>query len=223
MIDDQLALRTPEGVTIQLCASGPIPRLAAWTIDFAIRIAVIIVLAILMAFIPSVGAGLLAILAFLLEWFYPVLFEIYRNGQTPGKKAMGLVVVHTNGSPISLNGSVIRNLLRVADFLPFLFGAALVSMLTTRHFQRLGDLAADTLVVYQDEPRKPASRVRVVDLTPDWTASREDQSVLVSFLERGEGLTRARRQELAQLAWPECRPDDAEARALGTARHMVGE
>ena len=223
MIDDQLSLKTPEGVTIQLCAAGPVPRLAAWAIDLAIRALVLILLAVVFAFIPSVGGGLLAIIAFLLEWFYPVLFETLANGQTPGKKVMGLVVVHRNGSPVTLNGSVIRNLLRVADFLPFLFTAGFVSMLVTRHFQRLGDLAADTLVIYRDDTALSAARARVEEMAPDWQASREDQKVLVSFLERGEGLTRARRQELAQLAWPEYPAQEAERRALGTARHMVGE
>ncbi len=65
--------------------------------------------------------GLLLILAFVLEWFYPTLFEAFRHGQTPGKKAMGIVVVHANGSPLSFNGSLIRNLLRTADAFPLFY------------------------------------------------------------------------------------------------------
>ncbi len=89
------------------------------------------------------------IVAFLLEWLYPVAFELTRWGATPGKRALGLKVVMDNGLPVTPAASLTRNLLRVADFLPFLYGFATVCLLTRRDFKRLGDLAAATLVVYQ--------------------------------------------------------------------------
>lgn len=223
MIDDQIELTTPEGVSIQLAPAGPVPRFLAYMIDLLIRVVIYVVAGIILAFVPSVGGGLILILMFLLEWFYPVLFEQISNGQTPGKKAMGLVVVHSNGAPVTFNGSFIRNLLRTADFLPAFFTAGLLTMLCNRRFQRLGDLAADTMVVHRQRAALPSVRVAVQELAPDWPADRDDQRVLVSFLERGQSLTRARRQELARIAWPEHTPEQAESHALGTARHMVGD
>ena len=89
----------------------------------------------------------------MLEWFYPVVFELSRSGATPGKSVVGIKVVMDNGLPVTPAASFTRNLLRVADFLPFLFGAAIVSMLLRQDSKRLGDLAAATIVVHQ--PRRP--------------------------------------------------------------------
>lgn len=85
---------------------------------------------------------------FLLEWFYPIIFEVYRQGQTPGKKVMAIKVLQDNGIPVGWPTSLIRNLLRAVDFLPMMYGFGVVSMLIARNFRRLGDLAAGTLVVY---------------------------------------------------------------------------
>ena len=89
------------------------------------------------------------ILFFALEWLYPVAFELSRWGATPGKRVMGLKVVMDSGLPITPAASFTRNLLRVADFLPMLYGFALASMLIRKDFKRLGDIAAATLVVYR--------------------------------------------------------------------------
>ena len=104
--------------------------------------------------LAGLGQGLMLLGFFLLEWFYPVFFEL-RSGATPGKRAMGLRVVHDDGTPVGAVASVIRNLLRVADFLPLFYAAGLVSCLVDRDFRRLGDLAAGTLVVHSEPPLKP--------------------------------------------------------------------
>ncbi len=90
---------------------------------------------------------------FALLWFYPVYFEVRAHGQTPGKRFMGLRVLQENGTPVGWSASVLRNFLLVADFLPVLYLAALISMISDSSFRRLGDLAAGTLVVYADPPR----------------------------------------------------------------------
>ncbi len=77
-----------------------------------------------------------------------MVFELSRSGSTPGKRVFRLRVVMDNGLPITPGASLTRNLLRVADFLPFLFGFAIVSMLLRKDCKRLGDIAAATLVVH---------------------------------------------------------------------------
>jgi hypothetical protein len=145
-----------------------------------------------------VGMALTLIGLFLIEWFYPVVYEI-RNGATPGKRAMGILVIQDNGVPVTPAASVIRNFLRIADFLPFLYAAGLITMLCNREFKRLGDLAAGTLVVYRDEKRErvrlPTDKVE----KPPLELTEEDRLTLLAFSERAEDLSVARREELAGL------------------------
>ena len=79
----------------------------------------------------------------------PVAFELGQHGATPGKRMYGLKVVMDNGLPVTPAASLARNLLRVADFLPFAFSGAIVSMLLRGDYKRLGDIAAGTLVVHE--------------------------------------------------------------------------
>jgi uncharacterized RDD family membrane protein YckC len=223
VIDERLRLRTPEGAQLTLVPAGIMPRLVAFAIDMAIRIAIYIAAAIVLGLFKSISGGLMLILIFLLEWFYPVLFELFMHGQTPGKRTMGLAVVHSDGSPVTANGSIVRNLLRTADMFPVFYLAGFLSMLVSRRFQRLGDLAADTLVIHLDQGRRPETSVHVPERAPDWPVDVQDQQTLVAFLERGQALTPERRQELARIVYPELPDQDAERQALGVARHLLGD
>ena len=71
------------------------------------------------------------------------------NGQSPGKRLVGLRVLRSSGTPISLSESVIRNLVRLVDFMPALYGVGIVTMFIDQNSRRLGDLAAGTLVVHE--------------------------------------------------------------------------
>ena len=189
---------TPEGVNLALRLAGPISRAAAQAIDWLIRLVLYVVLAPLAAF-SGVGTGLMLLGLFLVEWFYPVWFEL-RSGATPGKKAMGLVVVHDDGTPVGPSASLIRNLLRALDFLPLFYSTGLISMLIDRDFRRLGDLAAGTLVVYADGPRVDR---QIPEQPPRAPAGRLDtdlQQAILDFAERSPRLSRARCAELAELA-----------------------
>ncbi len=99
----------------------------------------------------SLGASVVMLAFFALQWGYFLLFELLRDGQTPGKRALRLRVLHSGGQPLSVRGAVIRNVMRVVDFQPAITGAlgGGAIMLTARS-QRLGDLAADTIVVRED-------------------------------------------------------------------------
>jgi len=161
-IDTRYTVETAEGARLQLTVAGPVVRGVAWAIDATIRM--VVFYGITMAFLTSLasrfafddsnggwltGVGLLLLLYFALSWLYPIIFEA-TTGTTPGKRAFRLIVVHDNATPITLGGSVIRNLLRAVDFLPVMYFLGFATCLTDNRFRRLGDLAAGTLVVYRD-------------------------------------------------------------------------
>jgi uncharacterized RDD family membrane protein YckC len=188
---------TPEGILLQLKLAGPVARACAWAIDMGIKAVLYIVVAIITGMLGGVGVSLMLIGFFVLEWFFPVFFEV-SSGATPGKKAMGLLVVNDNGTPVSLSASLIRNLLRVADFLPFLYAVGLMSMLANRNFQRLGDMVAGTLVVYRERDKVDIAIPEARPKPPPVQLSVEELRNLIAFAERSPQLTEERRIELAE-------------------------
>lgn len=208
MIGAALRLETPEGIDLEVSPAGPVPRGLAILIDGTITQASTAVTAILLSFAGNAGMGLYLILLFLVEWFYPVLFEVLRGGQTPGKKLMGLRVVNADATPIGWNGSIVRNLLRTADFFPLLYVGGVVSMLVSSRYQRLGDLAADTLVVHVVPSEELAlgalapdddelgTRMPSIPLTP------ADQRAILAFAERRSDLSVERAVEIANVLEP---------------------
>ena len=196
-------------------------KVKEYGIDLLIRLLVFVVIAMAVAVFGNVGTGVILISLFLLEWFYPTLFEAFRHGQTPGKKAMGLVVVHANGSPLSFNGSLIRNLLRTADAFPLFYLLGFICTLISPRYQRLGDMAANTLVVHIEETPQIQEQAQGDTLAPDWSLSRDDQLALLAFHERHDRFSEARQQELAQLAYPELAPALALQRLNAVSRYLV--
>ncbi len=152
----------------------------------------------------TLGDALFLILLFGIEWFYPVAFELWSSGATPGKRAMGLKVVMDNGLPVTPAASLTRNLLRVVDFLPLLFGFAIVSMLLRRDFKRLGDIAAATLVVHREGAsiRRGIAEGGPEPVPPVLPLSTRDQAALIELAARAPTLTAERVDELAALAAP---------------------
>ncbi|MES9871819.1 MAG: RDD family protein [Candidatus Sedimenticola sp. 6PFRAG7] len=197
-VDTVRTYETPEGILLQLRLAGPVVRACAWAIDLVIRAVAYGMILGLGSFFGGIGVALILIGFFLIEWFYPVVFEI-RSGATPGKRAMGLVVINDNGTPVSPSASLIRNLLRAADFLPLLYGVGLLMMLASRDFQRLGDLAAGTLVVYRDEEEIRGDMPDSPSRPPPPDLNVDEQLYLIKFAERSEQLTPERRWELANL------------------------
>lgn len=200
-------VESPEGIVLELHPAGPYVRLLAWLIDMAIRFGVLIVMAIVIAVLGDPGLGLFYIGFFLIYWLYPVFFELFANGATPGKKAFGLRVVKQNGTPVDLGASLIRNLLRVVDGLPVLFPVGLVAMLITRGFRRIGDLAAGTIVVYGSGATMPnvwraAAPKPRHPVIPTITMNFSEQQALVSFADRAVFLGESRARELASIVAP---------------------
>ncbi len=173
-------------------------RACAWAIDAAIRAALYIAIAIVFAFFGGVGMAVILIGVFLVEWFYPVVFEV-SSGATPGKQMMGIWVIHDNGTPVSWPSSLVRNLLRAADFLPMLYGFGLLTMLANKDFKRLGDLAAGTLVVYREQPPQRGELPEAAAEAPPLDLTVDDQRTLLEFAERSSLLSRDRGIELADI------------------------
>ena len=165
---------------------------------------------------------------FLLEWFYPVLFEVYWRGQTPGKRACGLAVLHDDGRPVSWGASFVRNTVRFVDFLPFLYAAGFVSSLLDRDGKRLGDLAAGTLVVHAEGQRRPAPPPAAAAAgaePPPFPLTVEEQQALIEYSRRVPQLTEERAAELAEAAAPlagSLAPEAAKARLLRIANFLLG-
>lgn len=197
-LDTTRSYETPEGIVLEIKIAGPVVRACAWAIDAGIRTGVYIALAIGLSIFGGVGLAAMLIGLFLIEWFYPAVLEALK-GATPGKKAMGIWVIHDNGTPLTWPGSLIRNLLRAADFFPLAYGFGLLSMLASPDFKRLGDLAAGTLVVYRDSPPDLPALPQGTPAPPPAGLSLEDQRVLVAFGERSGSLTQQRAEELAGI------------------------
>ncbi len=222
-IDTERSRATPEGVTLSLRVAGPPARLMAFAIDAVVLLAVQFLLALMATTLGVAGLGFFTLSLFALSWFYPVAFEVLRRGATPGKASIGLQVVHDDGTPVGLAASLVRNLLRFADFLPFAYGAGLASMLLSSDFQRLGDLAAGTLVVYRDDEvgrRVPAAP----PVAPPVALDRREQRAVIDFGARLLTWNEERRAELAAVAAPLTGATGAAGveRLLGIANWLLG-
>lgn len=201
-LDTLYAIETPEGIDLTAKLAGPVPRILAYSVDLFYRTLILVALGIAFTFAGRAGIGFWLLASFLLEWFYPVFFEVLRDGQTPGKKAFSLAVVNDNLTPISWGASIMRNLLRFADFLPFGYCAGILSMCCSGQFQRLGDFAAGTIVVYREETGSPDKLPQVAPAPPPRVLQLQDQQAIVSLTERSSELSDARQQELADLLQP---------------------
>lgn len=148
----ELDVITPEHVHIRLEPAGMGSRFLAILIDAFIVLAVsTFLLFALQLVLPSgIAAALGVTLNFILTWGWHVWFEVKSQGRTPGKRALRLRVIDARGLPVSLYQSLVRNIVRILDFMPMFYGVGAISMLVTPSRRRLGDLIADTLVVRDD-------------------------------------------------------------------------
>jgi uncharacterized RDD family membrane protein YckC len=207
-LDTLQSVELAEGVEIRLRIAGPLPRASAYLIDFLIRLllllAGIIASALMgMALGGRVANGLMLLAWFLLDWLYPVVFEAGRRGATPGKRLMGLRVVQASGSPLTIGQAVVRNFLRFIDGMPlFTYAFGMASCLATRRFQRLGDLAADTLVVYArlPTPTMPTAAPAPDPMPVPVALTADETRALALFEERAALWPQGRRAEIANHA-----------------------
>jgi uncharacterized RDD family membrane protein YckC len=217
---DNVRIETPEQIDVDLEIAGPGSRFFAQATDWFIKWLVVF-LAFLLFMIAMAGAGEmgtsamsnylllgLAVLAGFVFFFgYDIYYEGHRNGQTPGKYWAGIRVVRDGGGPIDVQAACIRNLVGIADFLPFgyLLGG-LVSLMNARG-QRLGDMAAGSIVirerpmtVHEDLENRILARAGAdILFTPDQLGrcTPNDRHILESFFARSGNMERDARFELA--------------------------
>jgi uncharacterized RDD family membrane protein YckC len=216
-------VETPEGIDLLLRPAGLVPRALAFAIDLIIRGTILLVLYIVLGMFGELGAGLGAILLFLVTWWYMVLFEVLNQGRSPGKQWLGLRVIHDDGTPVGWAASLTRNLLRFVDILPFGYTLGILSCLNHPAFKRLGDLAAGTLVVYRDLPVTANQLPEVAAVPSPIVLSRDEQRAILAFAERQAGLSAARREELAGILAEalDVPVEQAGARLNGIARGLL--
>lgn len=197
MLDTTKEVEVPEGVVLSLPIAGYPSRSLAYLIDFLIRMAFILIASTILSVFGKMGGGLFYLAVFLIEWFYPVLFEVFNHGQTPGKKILGILVINDDGTPINWSSSIVRNLLRFADMLPMFYAFGILTMLMNREFKRLGDFAAGTLVIHQQAITSNKQQYNVTGSAPKTPLSLDEQSAIISFAERTPEMSQARANELA--------------------------
>ncbi len=216
---DEMRIETPEQIGVDLELAGLGTRFLAQVVDWfwKVLLTIIVIVGILFFSVgmkanPFKEANTLFIAIVVggmyLLWFgYGVYFEMRWNGQTPGKKFVKIRVVQQNGAPIDARAACIRNLLAVADFLPAfqMLGALLI--LLTANRQRLGDLAAGTIVVREraagagpetaDELLEYVSTEYAFTPTQLCALTPADRGLIRSFLQRFRQMVPRGRERLA--------------------------
>ena len=235
-VESVTVVRSPEQVALEMPVAGPTSRMFAYAVDYVtmVLLAVLVIVGFAIA-APTVLRGIIntfggrvaeqftrrfedttvllviigAVLAlYVIEVVYFVFWEAVSGGRSPGKWLAGLRVIRDTGLPITLRASLIRNLLRVVDSLPVYYVIGLVSMVGSAHGQRLGDLAAGTLVVRLDRP-PPVPELGPV--SPDAFAFRFDRVQAGRIGPEEAALARETLRRLDQL------PEEKRARLLAVA------
>lgn len=208
--DTLQSVELADGVEIRLRVAGPAVRSMAYTLDLLLRMLIYVVMffVFIILLLPSIGKemtnGLFLLFLFFMEWFYNVFFEAGAKGATPGQRSMKLRVMSVTGGPVTFAQAVMRNFLRVVDFMPGLYLTGIVCMLFTKRFQRLGDLVANTVVTYVETPpvKQPDVKIQAERRAPMQVLTREEQAALLQFIERAPQWADERRLELAAIAEP---------------------
>ena len=223
-LDTRYQIETPEGIDLPLRPAGLLPRVLAFAFDLGARGLLMGILLVPLALLGNIGIGLGSLLLFLVSWWYMVLFEVLNQGCSPGKQVMGLRVVQDDGTPIGWSASLIRNLLRFVDMLPFGYFLGAISCLQHPNFKRLGDLAAGTLVVYRELPLARPKVPQAPALRLPFALDLSEQRAILNFAERQGDLSAERVQELASvLATPlQVSPARAVEQLNGVARGLLG-
>jgi uncharacterized RDD family membrane protein YckC len=191
-LDDRITIATPEGVAIEMVLAGLGSRFLARLLDSVIQLLIIIALAVLLGVTGSSGIGIavFVIMVFLVVFAYDVVLETLNNGRTVGKMAAGIRVAGLMGEPVRFVTSSVRNIARIADFLPVFYLVGTISIVATQHDQRLGDLAAGTVVVRDRFPGlaqlpAPITVTPAAVATWDVSAIRPDEvQAIRQFLDR---------------------------------------
>lgn len=206
-LDDRYTLASAEGIDLDLRLAGIGSRGSAFLLDLAVQSLALAAIGLVGAAFGALGVAFYAIATFLVLLGYPILAEGF-GGRTIGKAVMKLRVVSVDGTPVTFVAAVVRNLVRLVDALPGAYFVGIVALLVTARSQRVGDLAAGTLVVHTGSLRSTAgpSGAGLVagPLPPDaagWdvaTVTADEVAAVRSFLVRRGELDPVHRANLAQ-------------------------
>ncbi len=178
--DPRDAIVTPEAVRLDLQAVGVGSRSIAFLLDFAVLVALDITIALGFTILPDLPGAVYQVIMSLVVLFnligYHLLSELAMDGQTWGKRRQKLRVVMTDGSSARTSAIFIRNLVRIIDFLPIWYAIGLIAMVANTRSQRLGDLAAQTIVVRERKHAAPLT-VAAASVLPSWADSVDVSSV----------------------------------------------
>ncbi|HEX5753984.1 MAG TPA: RDD family protein [Archangium sp.] len=208
-----LDVATPERVSLSLPVAGIGYRCLAYLADLFILFVFWVIAYFTFTLLVSDVIGffqglsglaqtLLVVGVFATQWVYWTVAEVLMNGQTPGKRLMGIRVVRVDGSPVGVLESAVRNLVRVVDSLPFVYAVGVLSVLLTRQHRRLGDLLAGTLLVREEriDLDKYTASAPGPGALPTATRSErltaEDVELILSFLTRAPELEPQARMRL---------------------------
>jgi uncharacterized RDD family membrane protein YckC len=155
----QLQIRTPEGIVFSLMLASPVSRCLAWIVDFGCVMAILLVVRklidLVVVFNPDVASALGLMIYFVTTLAYNIVLEWGWRGQTVGKRLVRLRVMDLGGLRLTFSQIVMRNVLRMVDHLPVFYLIGGIACLVSRHGQRLGDLAANTIVVRHPRISEP--------------------------------------------------------------------
>jgi uncharacterized RDD family membrane protein YckC len=196
---ENLSIDTPEQISLEFPLAGVGSRFLALAFDTLLQAVIALVAVLIVASVAIAVSGssasrnwilaVLVLVLFVVNSGYFAVFEAVWRGQTPGKRLVGLRVIDVSGSPVSVYSAILRNLIRIVDQLPGIYGACIVSVLVTSRQQRLGDLAAGTVVVHErtealaiPNTTPPAANTGAHQLTTD------DLIVMEGFLRRRRDL-----------------------------------
>lgn len=231
-LDSTIEIGTPENIAFRYQVAGPFRRLPAFLIDLAVRLFALIIIGWVLGILGIVFEGITllasAIAGFVIFWFYDACFEIWWNGQTPGKRLLGLRVLSESGQPVTPMQAVMRNILRWADVLPLIpmsytplgflplelpltpvvptFLLGLFAAACNDRYQRLGDLVCGTMVVVEDKawlmPTGKLDDPRAISLADyipaTFVVSRTLGQALAIYVERRQFFSIPRRREIAR-------------------------
>ncbi len=228
-MDRTLDVRTPESIAFTYELAGIGSRFLAVAIDFAAQTGILLLIvwglyalsrslpaspaghvSAEIKFWSNVGVAVVIAIVFTVFFGYFILFEALWNGQTPGKRALGLRVVRDGGYPVDFTASLIRNLIRVGELAFGAYALAGISAMLSSENKRIGDIAAGTIVVRDGRMADGPSVIESLKMQPHYAAtaylSGEERALVKRFLERRGDLDRNRRSELAAQIAGRIRP-----------------
>lgn len=225
-----MSIVTPEAVPLEFELAGVGSRMLALSLDLAVQLLALLALAVVAGLgaasgLPESASAVITVVAlFLIVLGYPVLSETFWSGRTVGKAAVGLRVRTTEGAPIRFRHAAIRGALGLVDFWLTSGVAATLSVLLTRDSQRLGDLAAGTVVCHGDARRRRERVPEADPLAPSAPLDAAESRAIVAWAARAEQFTPARARELSDLLAPLTRTsgEEGQRRLVRIANWVVG-